>query len=117
MVTLDKMCRTVNGADINFIDEYKKNVTAFLEERFDDIDKTIFSAVQKDGRGNICPVTIIMPTLAMEAQETTARQLENGAIKEENFEEYHINNFFKLLLKKIEEAKDTLIERYDYITS
>ena len=24
---------------------------------------------RKDGRGNICPVTIIMPTLAMEAKD------------------------------------------------
>jgi ribonucleoside-triphosphate reductase len=39
------MCRTANGWDINGFGQLK------------------------DGRGNICPVTIIMPTLAMEAKE------------------------------------------------
>ena len=38
-------CRTANGLDINGLGQLK------------------------DGRGNICPVTIIMPTLAMEALE------------------------------------------------
>lgn len=52
----------------------------------------------KDGRGNICPVTIILPTLAMEANKKT-------------------KVFMELLSKKIEEAKDMLIERYNYIIS
>ena len=37
------MCRTANGWDINGFGQLK------------------------DGRGNICPVTIILPTIAMEA--------------------------------------------------
>ena len=37
-------CRTANGMDINGLGQ------------------------RKDGRGNICPVTIILPTLAMEAE-------------------------------------------------
>lgn len=57
----------------------------------------------KDGRGNICPVTIILPTLAMEAKEATS----------ENF----IDKFFEILDTKIHEAKDMLIERFDYICS
>ena len=40
------MCRTANGFDINGLGQ------------------------QKDGRGNICPVTIILPTIAMEAKQT-----------------------------------------------
>ena len=45
------MCRTYNGYDIN------------AEEGT--------NPQMKDGRGNICPVTIILPTLAMEANKKT----------------------------------------------
>ena len=51
----------------------------------------------KDGRGNICPVTIILPTLAMEAGD--------------------VESFMELLDEKIHEAKDMLIERFNYICS
>lgn len=52
----------------------------------------------KDGRGNICPVTIILPTLAMEANRD-------------------VDQFMKLLDEKIFEAKDMLIERFEWIAS
>ena len=52
----------------------------------------------KDGRGNICPVTIILPTIAMEADRD-------------------VESFMKLLDEKIHEAKDMLIERFNYICS
>ena len=68
------MCRTYNGFDINGMGQ------------------------TKDGRGNICPVTIIMPTLAMEANQD-------------------VETFMKLLDKKIYEAKDMLLERFEYICS
>ena len=71
-------CRTYNGLDIN------------AEEGT--------NPQTKDGRGNICPVTIIMPTLAMEAGKD-------------------VEKFMALLDKKIGEAKDMLIERYNYICS
>ena len=67
-------CRTANGFDINGFGQLK------------------------DGRGNICPTTIIMPTLAMEA---------GGDVEE----------FMTLLDRKIHEAKDTLIERFNWICS
>ena len=67
-------CRTANGMDINGFGQLK------------------------DGRGNICPVTIIMPTLAMEADRD-------------------VEKFMKLLDKKIGEAKDMLIERFEWICS
>ena len=67
-------CRTYNGYDVNGLGQ------------------------KKDGRGNICPVTIILPTLAMEAHGD-------------------FDNFIKLLDEKIHEAKDTLIERFEYICS
>ena len=72
-------CRTANGWDINGFRQLK------------------------DGRGNICPVTIILPTLAMEA---------NGEIGNKD-----IDDFFDILEKAIEDAKDMLIERFDWICS
>lgn len=79
-------CRTANGWDINGFEQLK------------------------DGRGNICPVTIIMPTLAMQA---TTRWTENVGTSDSNIIEY----FILLLDKKISEAKDMLIERFEYICS
>ena len=62
----------------------------------------------KDGRGNICPVTIIMPTLAMEATEAAY-----AAYPDSN----PIDAFMSLLDKKIHEAKDMLLERFEHICS
>lgn len=67
-------CRTANGFDINGLGQ------------------------QKDGRGNICPVTIILPTLAMEAAG-------------------NVDKFMSLLSTKIDEAKDTLVDRFEWIAS
>lgn len=68
------MCRTYNGYDINGMGQ------------------------TKDGRGNICPVTIILPTIAMEADKD-------------------VEKFMVLLDKKIHEAKDMLLERFEWICS
>lgn len=81
-------CRTYNGFDINGL--------GFL----------------KDGRGNIAPVTIIMPTLAMEAVEEYNYRKEKGVLNE-GVDAYHI--FMALLDQKITEARDMLIERYRWI--
>ena len=86
-------CRTANGWDVNGMGQ------------------------KKDGRGNICPVTIIMPTLAMIAKERTNnlpayKKLDNN--NEEKIKE-NIRQFIFLLDKKIYEAKDQLIERFNYI--
>lgn len=81
-------CRTANGWDINGFGQLK------------------------DGRGNICPVTIIMPTLAMKAKEEI---VDNLGINYE--EKYLIEDFIKLLDKKIHEAKDMLLERFEWICS
>lgn len=88
-------CRTANGWDINHDDGVNGQT--------------------KDGRGNICPVTIIMPTLAMEATELAAKEnLDNGDYLNDNLV---IECFMDLLDQKIHEAKDMLIERFDYICS
>lgn len=76
-------CRTANGWDINGFGQLK------------------------DGRGNIAPVTIIMPTLAMKAKERA----------ENIYPSPTISFFMDLLEKKINEAKDQLIERFEYICS
>ena len=83
-------CRTANGWDINGFGQLK------------------------DGRGNICPVTIIMPTLAMEAKEYVMKE---SAPFEENLEGLTVDKFLELLDEAIHEAKDMLIERFDYICS
>lgn len=84
-------CRTYNGFDINGFGQ------------------------KKDGRGNICPVTIIMPTLAMEATE----QAEKMNMKSGDYydDELVVNRFFEILDTKIHEAKDMLIERFNWICS
>ena len=63
----------------------------------------LYSGNQKDGRGNIAPATIILPTLAMKAR---------GRIGKKN-----IDQFFDLLNQKIEECRDGLIERFTLIAS
>lgn len=83
-------CRTANGWDVNGLGQ------------------------QKDGRGNICPVTIIMPTLAMEAIEG------KGLAKYltiDDWKEDRVNAFLNVLDNAIDDAKDMLIERFDYIAS
>lgn len=79
-------CRTANGWDINGFGQLK------------------------DGRGNICPVTIILPTLAMEAK--LELQGSDG-----NDKQSVIDNFMVLLNQKIHEAKDMLLERFEWICS
>lgn len=83
-------CRTANGMDINGFGQLK------------------------DGRGNICPVTIIMPTLAMEAKEHVMKKSEPFS---EDPEGLAVDKFLEILDKKIYEAKDMLIERFDWICS
>jgi len=83
-------CRTANGYDINGFGQLK------------------------DGRGNICPVTIILPTLAMMVKQTGE---EAGWIDGENGEEVLFDAFMDLLDDKIHEAKDMLLERYHFICS
>ena len=76
-------CRTANGWDINGFGQLK------------------------DGRGNICPVTIILPTIAMEAVNTY------DPMEADNVVTY----FLSLLEEAIRDAKDMLIERFNWICS
>ena len=67
----------------------------------------------KDGRGNICPVTIIMPTLAMEVKEA----LERTTYPDGYSENVLIDAFMERLNLKIHEARDMLLERFNWICS
>ena len=84
-------CRTANGGDINGFGQLK------------------------DGRGNICPVTIIMPTLAMECKINFDADVKGH----HSFDDTQIlvDRFLYKLDTKIHEAKDMLIERFNWICS
>ena len=93
-------CRTANGMDVNGLGQLK------------------------DGRGNICPVTIIMPTLAMQAKEIVWNNLPEESKKHVIVSPYEwttgeiaVEYFMDLLDKKIHEARDMLLERFEYICS
>ena len=109
-------CRTVNLFDINAFDNFKNNIQATIEGRFDDIDD-VFSAIQKDGRGNICPVTIILPTLAATCVKKIRAKYGDENPRSDKTKEIIWNEFMKLLDKKLHEAKDMLLERFNHIAS
>ena len=77
------MCRTANGWDVNGFGQ------------------------RKDGRGNICPVTIILPTIAMEAKQMWSTIPDAHETLEDVFLTFSD--------KAIHEAKDMLIERFEWI--
>ena len=110
------MCRTVNGLDVNAIDNFKANVQHAIDGEFDKIDD-VFSGVQKDGRGNICPTTIILPTLAAITMRKFNKQFEGHEPTTETKNDIVFKEFMKLLDKKIHEAKDMLLERFNHICS
>ena len=87
-------CRTANGFDVNAVGSYKIAINQALSGG--PITMDLLSGAQKDGRGNICPVTIILPELAMIANKD-------------------VEVFFQLLEQKLNEAKDQLIERFELI--
>ena len=87
-------CRTANGWDVNGFGQLK------------------------DGRGNICPVTIILPTIAMQAKERYERILAGEEQEPVGAEGFDVVDYFLMMLNtKICEAKDMLIERFEWIAS
>ena len=85
-------CRTYNGLDINA--EPGTNPQT------------------KDGRGNLAPVTIVMPTLAMMAKEKVSKKIDGFTGWNEGD---LINCFMELLDQKIHEARDMLVERFEWM--
>lgn len=106
-------CRTQNGADINAKESFKKNIKSIINNGV--LYDSFISAAQKDGRGNICPVTIIMPTLAMESKENIKYLAKVSNSEESEYDLIEI--FMDLLDRKIHEAKDMLLERFEWICS
>lgn len=102
-------CRTQNGADINALNSYQMNIQSVIETGH--LYDNYISAAQKDGRGNICPVTIILPTIAMEAKNTSV--VYDDITKEEVKDRIEI--FMKQLDYAISDAKDMLLERFELI--
>ena len=84
-------CRTANGYDINGFGQLK------------------------DGRGNICPVTIILPTIAMECKINFEKDVKNHRSFDDNA--ILIDRFLYNLDQKINEARIQLMERFDLICS
>ena len=82
-------CRTYNGLDINA--EPGTNPQT------------------KDGRGNLAPVTIVMPTLAMMAKEEYSKNPNSTKANPE------VEIFMELLDQKIHEARDMLVERFEWM--
>ncbi len=91
MATSENMCRTANGLDVNA--------------------EPGVNPQTKDGRGNICPVTIILPTVAMQAKKYYDDK-PCGDVYADT-----LNMFFQMLEEYIDDAKDMLLERFDWICS
>lgn len=99
------MCRTANGFDINWFDSWKEAVTDIINGKELEYN-FLATGQQKDGRGNIAPATIILPTLAMEARK-----------KAKDNPEYVVDYFMDILEKAIGDCKDELIERFNWIAA
>ena len=86
-------CRTYNGFDMNGFGQ------------------------MKDGRGNIAPVTIILPTIAKEASDDIIYNVGDMFANQEELDECVVERFMELLDEAIHDARDILIERYQHICS
>ena len=106
---LNKVLKTGDVSPIilnNFTEDYFKSLLMKILETGDVPDNYLCSAIQRDGRGNIAPQTIILPTVAMLAKK-----------KSKNDPSTIIEVFMKLLEKYIEDTKDALLERFEWSAS
>ena len=100
-------CRTFNGYDVNFDEKYFKQLLNEIISTGKLPKNYLYSAMQKDGRGNITPSTVIMPTYAMKARLMWDKDKSIDIVEE----------FMKMLDKAIDDTKDFLIERFEHICS
>ena len=102
-------CRTYNGFDINFNEDYflNKVLLPTLETGELPLDQ-LWSGNQKDGRGNIAPNTIVMPFYAMEAKKKAERA---------GHPEYIMDYFLDILDTAISNCRDELIDRFNWIAA
>lgn len=98
-------CRTANGYDINWFESWKEAINDIIDGKIPDYE-FLATGQQKDGRGNICPATIILPTLAMEAKKKAEKEQRS---------EYIVDYFMDILEKAINDCKDELLERFNWI--
>lgn len=114
-------CRTYNGYDINYEEVFRRNLDCVLGKNgltVNDIEP-YYSAAQKDGRGNICPETIILPTLAMEAKTNDPHMFEEFKTFDVSLDEKSdiVDKFMAYLDIEIARTRDSLIARYNHICS
>ena len=98
-------CRTANGYDINWFESWKEAINDIIVGKIPDYE-FLATGQQKDGRGNICPATIILPTLAMEAKKKAEKEQRS---------EYIVDYFMDILEKAIGDCRDELLERFNWI--
>ena len=99
-------CRTFNAFDINFNEEYFEQLLKETVKENKLPLNYVYSGIQKDGRGNIVPCTIVLPFLAMRAKRK-AEKCEHP--------EYVVEYFMDMLEERINDAKDEMIERFKWI--
>lgn len=112
------MCRTANGYDINWEPTWKEAIDKLCDSNseVDDVE-VLESPRQKDGRGNIAPFTLILPTIAMEAKlkvDKKPRKMSEYELQRQNA---YVEQFMQDLDGYIDNAKDCLIERFEWICS
>ncbi len=99
-ITSTMGCRTFNAYDSNFDFNVVLNSIFKIGEA---PNNYFYSGNQKDGRGNIAPATIILPTIAMQSRGKLGRK--------------NIEDFISRLSIKIDDCRDSLIERFTLIAS
>lgn len=108
LATIGKTCRTYSSWDINWKDDFENAIKTLASGRDVDIKCPITSSHMKDGRGNICPATVVLPTIAMEAKRRAEK---------DDKVEFIVDYFMDALSKAICDCKDELLERFDWICS
>lgn len=102
-------CRTYNGFDINFTEDYFLNKVLLPTIKTGELPlDQLWSGNQKDGRGNIIPNTVVMPMYAMEAKKRAEK---------EGHPEYAVDYFMSALDTAISNSKDELIARFNWIAA
>lgn len=100
-------CRTQNGYNINAEESIKRNMQAMIDGNFDKVFDGIFSAAQRDGRGNISPQTIILPEVAMRAKQKFVAEYDDNIVEV----------FLNELNKALDLTCESLKYRFDLIAS
>lgn len=102
------MCRTYNGWDINWAPAWK--------DALKEVAKTgklthavLRSGRQKDGRGNISPVTILLPTLAEECKLELGKSLDKQDVLNEMINQFKLSENREPTEEELKEIK-TFIE-------